>query len=101
MLVLISHGSRDPRWRGSLKDLTAAVQAGSSSEEVKLAFMQFDGPTLSEVVEEAVGRGEHRFRLHPLFMASAGHVDKDIRPMVEELGNRFPDVRMELLEPVG
>lgn len=101
MLVLIAHGSRDPEWRGSLETLTAAVQTGSPSEAVRLAFMQFEGPTLSEVLEDAVAQGERSFRLLPLFMANAGHVDKDIRPLVAELAQQFPEVTMELLGPVG
>ena len=101
MLVLIAHGSRDAEWRASLETLTAAVQTGSPSEDVRLAFMQFEGPTLPEVLEEAVARGESSFRLLPLFMASAGHVDKDIRPLVVALAARFPEATLELLGPVG
>jgi sirohydrochlorin cobaltochelatase len=101
MLILIAHGSRDPMWRESLEALTAVVQGGSPGSEVRLAFMQFTGPTLPEVVEEGWARGIREFRLLPLFMASAGHVDKDIRPMVEELAQRLPGGRLELLTPIG
>jgi sirohydrochlorin cobaltochelatase len=101
MLILIAHGSRDPHWRESLEALTAAVQSGSAEEEVRLAFMQFSGPTVPEVVEEAWTLGSREFRLLPLFMASAGHVDKDIRPLVEELEHHFPEGEFRLLTPVG
>jgi sirohydrochlorin cobaltochelatase len=77
------------------------VDGGYHGEEVRLAFMQFDGPTLPEVVEGAVSRGARRLRLLPLFMASAGHVDKDIKPLVEELSSLHPDVHFEVLTPVG
>lgn len=101
MLILIAHGSRDPDWRGSLEGLTRAVQSSTPGEEVRLAFMQFTGPTLQEVVEQGWEEGIREFRLLPLFMASAGHVDKDIRPMVDELAHRFPQGRLHLLTPVG
>ena len=101
MLILIAHGSRDPLWRGSLERLAQAVGNGLPSEEVGLAFMQFDGPTLPEVVGRAVGAGTTRFRLLPLFMASAGHVDKDIRPLVAELATAHPEAVLELMTPVG
>lgn len=71
------------------------------SEEVRVAFMQFAGPTLTEVVEEGVRSGESVLRLLPLFMASTGHVDKDIKPLVAELARAHPGVQMELLTPVG
>ena len=101
MLILIAHGSRDPVWRGSLEKLTTRVNARMPSEEVRLAFMQFEGPTLQEVVEEAVGSGTLSLRLLPLFMASAGHVDKDIKPLVKELSRAHPGVQLELMTPVG
>ena len=101
MLILMAHGSRDPQWRKSLAELAAAVQSGSPGEEVRLAFMQFSGPMLPTVVEEAWERGISEFRILPLFMASAGHVDKDIRPLVAELAERFPAVRFDILTPIG
>lgn len=101
MFVLIAHGSRDARWRVSLQTLAASVKAGSEPEAVALAFMQFDGPTLPDVIEKGVARGVTDFQLLPLFMASAGHVDKDIRPLVETLRKKFPGVGLELLTPIG
>ncbi len=101
MIVLIAHGSRDPRWRKSLEDLAASVKEPAGSKGVGLAFMQFDGPTLPDVIEEGVADGVTEFFLLPLFMASAGHVDKDIRPLVEELRGRFPQTHLELLTPIG
>jgi sirohydrochlorin cobaltochelatase len=101
MLILVAHGSRDPLWRGSLHALAEAVSTRAPSEEVRVAFMQFAGPTLPEVVEEAVRAGHETLRLLPLFMASAGHVDKDIKPLVAELARAHPGAKLELLSPVG
>ena len=63
--------------------------------------MQFEGPTLLEVVVEAVRAGHKSFRLLPLFMASAGHVDKDIKPLVAELIQDHPEANFDLMIPVG
>ncbi|MFC1574736.1 sirohydrochlorin chelatase [Gemmatimonadota bacterium] len=101
MVILIAHGSRDPAWRRSLEALTEAVNKACESDEVRLAFMQFTGPSLPEIVEEGHGKGIRSFRLLPLFMASAGHVDKDIRPLLEELKPKHPQAEFELMTPVG
>jgi sirohydrochlorin cobaltochelatase len=101
MLILVAHGSRDPLWRESLHALADAVSARLRDEEVRVAFMQFDGPTLSEVVREGVQSGQTKLRLLPLFMASAGHVDKDIKPRVAELARNHPHAELTLLTPVG
>jgi sirohydrochlorin cobaltochelatase len=101
MLILLAHGSRDPAWRESIHGLAEAVARRLDDDAVRVAFMQFEGPTLPEVVRAAVGKGRKRLKLLPLFMASAGHVDKDIRPMVEELAREYPETTLELLTPVG
>jgi sirohydrochlorin ferrochelatase len=63
--------------------------------------MQFDGPTLSEVVEAAVRDGHEKAHLFPLFMASAGHVEKDIKPLVSDLARAHPEIELSLMTPVG
>lgn len=101
MLILVAHGSRDPAWRDSLHILAKGVESRLTTGKVGIAFMQFDGPTLPEVVGKAIAAGERRLNLIPLFMASAGHVDKDIKPMVAELAEAHPEVHLELMKPVG
>jgi len=101
MLVLMVHGSRDARWQGSLQTLTEKVEERLGEGEARLAFMQFASPTLEDVITEAVDSGYERIRILPLFMASAGHVEKDIKPLVDELALRFPGTKLQLLSPVG
>jgi len=101
MLILLAHGSRDPFWRDSLEGLAESVRAQMPPEEVRVAFMQFEGPALPDVVEDAVRSGHTILRLLPLFMASAGHVDKDIKPLVGKLALAHPEVHFELMTPVG
>jgi sirohydrochlorin cobaltochelatase len=101
MLILVAHGSRDPRWRASIEVLAERVATKLPSTVVKVAFMQFDGPTLTEVVDEAVRDGHPIVRLLPLFMSRAGHVEKDIVPLVEDLTRGHGGARITLMTPVG
>lgn len=97
MLVLVAHGSRDPKWRASVESMTEALQAEVGVEKVRLAYMDHTPPTLDDVVAEAVERGVVRVRVLPLFLANEGHVDRDIRPLVEQLRERERSVEIELL----
>lgn len=101
MLILVAHGSRDPKWRESIERIADLVRSEVPTEDVGVAFMQFDGPTLTEVVEEMVLSGQRTLRLLPLFMASSGHVEKDVKPLVAELVRRHPGVKLDLMTPVG
>src|SRR3954471_12218414 len=46
-LILLAHGSKDPRWSGTFECLHASVRA-LYGEKVLLAYMEFAGPTLMD-----------------------------------------------------
>ncbi len=100
MLVLMAHGSRNPDWGTPLEALTAAVARQADAEHVRLAYSQFSSPTLEEVVAEAPPE-IRRVKVLPLFMTAHGHVERDIRPIVEDLRRKHESLEVELLPPVG
>jgi sirohydrochlorin cobaltochelatase len=63
--------------------------------------MELSPPTLVDVVSEAVKRGVIRIRVLPLFLAAEGHVEKNIRPLIDEVRETFSSVDIELLPPLG
>ena len=123
MLILIAHGSRDPNWRASVESMIQALQADLGPDKVRLAYMDHPPPTLGDVVAEAVGAGMRHLRVLPLFLANEGrihqslrtllgavrckhllvsfnnegHVDRDIRPVVDRLRRIHRSVEIELL----
>ena len=101
MLILIAHGSRNPRWRDSVERLAKSLQTASGRENVLLAYMQFTPPTLADAVSDAVRRRAKKIRVLPLFVTNEGHVEKDIRPVVDQLREAHPPVRIELLPAIG
>ncbi len=100
LLVFVAHGSRNPEWGEPLEALTAAVAEQTGIENLRLAYSQFASPTLEDVVAEA-GPEIERVRVLPLFMTAHGHVERDIRPVVEDLRRAHPEIEVELLPPVG
>ena len=101
MLILVAHGSLDPKWRASVESLTESLQADLGPDKVRLAYMDHTPPTLDDVVSEAVQRGVLRVRVLPLFLANEGHVDRDIRPVVDRLRKIHRSVEVELMPAVG
>jgi sirohydrochlorin cobaltochelatase len=101
MLILIAHGSRDPRWRASVEQMTELLQADLGSRKVRLAYMDCSPPTLDEVVSEAVQAGATKIRVLPLFLADQGHVERNVAPAVKNLQRTHPAVELELLPSVG
>ena len=101
MLILVAHGSRDPSWRASVERVTEQLQADLGSDSVRLAYMDLSPPTIDDVVDQAVQAGAVRLRVLPLFLANEGHVDRDIRPMIDRLRKLHQSVDIELLPAMG
>ncbi|MHC4405748.1 MAG: sirohydrochlorin chelatase [Planctomycetota bacterium] len=101
MLILTAHGSRNSHWRASVEKLTELLQADLGRHAVAIAYMDCTPPTLAEVASDAVRAGAERIRVLPLFLTTEGHVDRNIRPLVEEVRQAHEQIEVELLPPVG
>jgi sirohydrochlorin cobaltochelatase len=101
LLVLFTHGSRDPRWLEPFERLEADLKDKLGEDRVRMAHLEIIPPTLLELAEESVRRGVFSFRLLPLFMAGGGHVAKDIPRLASEAEARFPGLKIEILPAVG
>lgn len=101
MLILIAHGSREPRWLASVEELTRELQAEHGQDRVRLAYMQCASPTLTEAVSDAALSGQTKIRVLPLFLTLGGHVARDIQNLVDKVRQAHPNLEVQLLPPVG
>jgi sirohydrochlorin cobaltochelatase len=100
-LVLLAHGSRDPRWRAPFETFAASLTTDLGAHKVRLAYMEFVAPTLADMAAEAVRDGIRGLKVLPLFMAGGAHVDQDIPAQVAEVKARFPELELTVLTPIG
>jgi sirohydrochlorin cobaltochelatase len=100
-LVLLAHGSKDPRWRVPFERIVDAVQGQSGETEVRLAYMEFVKPTLMDVARECLGQQILRLKILPLFLSTGVHLATDVPGQVNQAKAQFPQLEVELLAPVG
>lgn len=100
-LILLAHGSRDPRWRAPFETFAMALQADLGADKVRLAYMEFVPPTLTDMAEEASRDAVQQLKILPLFMAGGAHVDRDIPEQVTVVRERFPHLDFSVLPPIG
>lgn len=99
-LILLAHGSRDPRWRAPFDDLAAAL-AARTERPLRLAYMELCEPSLERVAAELVAAGCQRAEILPLFFAAGRHLREDVPGQIDALRSEHPDLALELLAPVG
>jgi len=100
-LVLLAHGSKDPRWRIPFERIVDAVQGQSGKTKVRLAYMEFIEPTLMDVARECVGQQILRLRILPLFLSIGAHLVTDVPEQVNQAKAQFPQLEVDVLSPVG
>lgn len=100
-LILIAHGSKDPRWRKPFESLYEKLKASTESKNVSLCYMEFANPKLIDVIDNGYKSGLKKIKILPLFMAGGGHVDMDIPEQVKEAKEKYPGIEIEILKPIG
>jgi sirohydrochlorin cobaltochelatase len=102
MLLLVAHGSRRPEWRAAVERVVQEAQDELGERHtVKLAYMDCTPPTVLDVVAEAMSEGLASVRVLPLFLADEGHVNRDVRPLVNEVRQAYPGLDVEMLPAMG
>ena len=100
-LVLMAHGSCDPRWCAPFERFVSTLKADLGAHKVRLAYMEFVTPTLVDIAAEAMRDGVQHLQILPMFMAGGAHVDRDIPEQVAAIQARFPALALTVLPPIG
>ena len=99
--ILLAHGSKNPEWSAPFRMLTSNLRKDLGDEAVFLCFLENSEPTLMEVAPEIMRTGVRKARMLPLFMAKGAHFFEDIPNQIAEMKAAFPEIEVELLEPIG
>jgi sirohydrochlorin cobaltochelatase len=107
-LLVVGHGSRDPRGAREFHELVALVRDHEPSLAVEGGFIELSRPPISECVSRLVESGARRIAAVPLMLLAAGHAKDDIpaslvrekmsHPGIDFAYGRALGIRPELLE---
>jgi sirohydrochlorin cobaltochelatase len=77
-LLVVGHGSRDPRGAREFHELVAQVRERDPALAVEGGFIELSRPPISECVSRLAGSGARRIAAVPLMLLAAGHAKDDI-----------------------
>ncbi len=107
-LLVVGHGSRDPRGAQEFHELVALMRERNPGLRVEGGFIELSRPPISECVVRLVGAGSREISAVPLMLFAAGHAKDDIpatlvrekasHPEVDFHYGRALGIRPELLE---
>lgn len=99
--ILIAHGSKQPEWAAPFRKLAADLRKDLGDDAVHLCFMENTPPAFLEALDDIMQTEVRQCRIVPLFMAKGNHLWHDIPELIERAGTSHPELKFELLEPIG
>ncbi|MFF9400421.1 sirohydrochlorin chelatase [Streptomyces sp. NPDC014744] len=104
VLLVIAHGSRDPRHGATVHALTARVRSLRPGLRVKTGFLDFNAPSVPRVLERLAAQDAGDtvdVVALPLLLTRAFHAKSDIPTVLHEARTRLPRLRVRQAEVLG
>lgn len=100
-IILFAHGARDPLWSRPFEAVAERIRALRPDVHVRLAFLEFMQPGLSDAGQELAALGVRYVTVVPMFLGTGGHVRRDLPALLEDLRKRHPTVEWSLQQTIG
>ena len=99
VLVVIAHGSRDPRHAATVHALVRRVRARRPGLRVETGFLDFNIPSVQGVLASLDAEGVRDVVALPLLLTRAFHAKSDIPAVLREAPSRMRVRQAEVLGP--
>jgi sirohydrochlorin cobaltochelatase len=100
-LLVVGHGSRDPRGARDFHELVALVKENNPALMAEGGFIELSRPPISECVNRLAEGGARRIAAVPLMLLAAGHAKDDIPATLVREKTRHPDINFQYGRALG
>ncbi|WP_445519237.1 sirohydrochlorin chelatase [Streptomyces sp. NEAU-174] len=100
-LLIIAHGSRDPRHAATVDALRARVRSLRPGLRVEAAFLEFNAPRVPQVLARLAAADATEVIALPLLLTRAFHAKTDIPAVLREATARHPRLSIRQAEVLG
>ena len=100
-IILLGHGSRDPRWRRPIEAVAERLLERHRYLSVQCAYLELEQPDLATATAMLAREGAQRITVVPVFLGSGKHARDDLPNLLALLRQVYPGIRFELKPPVG
>ena len=103
-IIIVGHGNPEKESDSTgyiAEELHNIIHPSCDKKCVKVAYLQFMNPELSEAIKDAVNEGADKIIIHPYLLSSGYHVSKNIPDMINRAKKDYSDVEFIYTEPLG
>lgn len=101
VLLVIAHGSRDPRHAATVRALTRRVRSLRGGLRVETAFLDFNAPSPADQLDQLAAEGIREVIALPLLLTRAFHAKSDIPAVLAAASARHPLLRLRQAAVLG
>jgi sirohydrochlorin ferrochelatase len=98
-IVVFAHGSTVESANDAVRAVTAQL-AERTGDLVETAFLDCAPPTLADAVRLLAEKGITRIVVIPYFLTLGIHLQRDLPRIADNLRSIYPDVSIEITEPL-
>lgn len=100
-LLVVGHGTRDPRGVKEFHELMQLLRERNPSLPVEGGFIELSRPPISECVDRLAEAGSRRVAAVPLMLLAAGHAKDDIPATLVREGTSHPEMSFQYGRALG
>lgn len=104
VIIIAAHGS-PLKESGGVEEVASAlhgmIHLECRKDCVKVGYLQFNKPSVTDAIDKAVNEGANKIIIHPFFLSSGIHVTENIPKIIKEAEEIYPDVKFIYTEPLG
>lgn len=100
-LLLVAHGSRDPRHAATMTRLAARIRGLRPGLPVETAYLDFNAPGVGQVIDRLAAEGHREIVAQPLLLTRAFHAKADIPAALSEATARHPRTTVTRADVLG
>ncbi|MEU6208289.1 sirohydrochlorin chelatase [Streptomyces sp. NPDC047023] len=101
VLLVIAHGSRDPRHAATVHALTRRARALRPGLRVETAYLDFNAPRVEQVLSALYADGVREVVALPLLLTRAFHAKADVPAVLSEALPRLPGLSVSVADVLG
>jgi sirohydrochlorin cobaltochelatase len=98
-IILFAHGSTVDSANNAVHAVSAEL-AKRTGRPVETAFLDCAPPTMADAMAAHVRNGIKQMQVIPYFLTTGIHLKRDLPRIVEGLSSIYPDVTVDISEPL-
>lgn len=100
-LLIVAHGSRDPRSAATVRALAEVVRTQAEGRDVRVAFLDLSEPSVGDALAALHAEGHRHVVAVPLLLGHAYHARIDLPALVEDVTARLPRLSVTVSDVLG